>query len=40
LRVFSIRSLVAAKDNDANQKIVSEIITGRYSKFLSTDFIF
>lgn len=40
LRVFSIRSLVAAKDNDANQKIVSEIITGRHSKFLSTDFIF
>lgn len=40
LRVFSIRSLVAAKDNEANQQIVSEIITGRHSKFLSTDFIF
>jgi len=40
LRVFSIRSLVAAKDNETNQRIVSEIITGRHSKFLSTDFIF
>lgn len=40
LRVFSIRSLVAAKANDANEKLVSEIIRGRHSKFLSTDFIF
>ncbi|HSW45398.1 MAG TPA: NADP-dependent glyceraldehyde-3-phosphate dehydrogenase [Phycisphaerae bacterium] len=40
LRVFSIRSLVAAKTTDANEKIVSDIVTGRHSMFLSTDFIF
>lgn len=40
LRVFSIRSLVAAKTTDANEKIVSQILTERRSKFLSTDFIF
>jgi glyceraldehyde-3-phosphate dehydrogenase (NADP+) len=40
LRVFSIRSLVAAKVNQANEKIVSEIVRGRHSNFLSTDFIF
>jgi glyceraldehyde-3-phosphate dehydrogenase (NADP+) len=40
LRVFSIRSLVAAKMTDANQGIVSDIVVGRHSKFLSTDFLF
>lgn len=40
LRVFSIRSLVAAKATPANEEIISTIVTGRYSKFLSTDFIF
>lgn len=40
LRVFSIRSLVAAKATDPNERIVSEIVTGRHSKFLSTDFVF
>lgn len=40
LRVFSIRSLVATKANDANEAIVSEIVRGRHSKFLSTDFVF
>ncbi len=40
LRVFSIRSLVAAKSNDTNQQIISEIVRGRHSNFLSTDFIF
>lgn len=40
LRVFSLRSLVAAKTTDANEKIVSQILTERRSKFLSTDFIF
>jgi glyceraldehyde-3-phosphate dehydrogenase (NADP+) len=40
LRVFSIRSLVAAKVNEANEQIVADIIRGRHSKFLSTDFIF
>jgi len=40
LRVFSIRSLVAAKATDANERIISGILTERRSKFLSTDFIF
>jgi len=40
LRVFSIRSLVAAKVNEANERIVADIVRGRHSKFLSTDFLF
>ncbi len=40
LRVFSIRSLVAAKATDYNEQIVSKIVIGRHSRFLSTDFIF
>jgi glyceraldehyde-3-phosphate dehydrogenase (NADP+) len=40
LRVFSIRSLVAAKATEGNKKVVSRIVGGRHSKFLSTDFIF
>ncbi len=40
LRVFTIRSLVAAKANDINEEIVSRIVTERRSKFLSTDYIF
>lgn len=40
LRVFSIRSLVAAKANETNEEIVSRIVTERRSKFLSTDYIF
>lgn len=40
LRSFSIRSLVAAKVNDANKKLVNEIVHRHESKFLSTDFIF
>lgn len=40
LRVFSIRSLVAAKANDANEVIVTEIVRGRHSRFLTTDFLF
>ena len=39
LRVFSIRTLVAAKDSDANKKLIREILRNRKSKFLSTDFI-
>ena len=39
LRVFSIRTLVAAKNNDINRKIISGIIEDRTSNFLSTDFI-
>ncbi len=40
LRVFSIRTLVATKSNDANKKIISTIIHNRESAFLSTDYIF
>jgi glyceraldehyde-3-phosphate dehydrogenase (NADP+) len=39
LRVFSIRTLFAAKDNDENKKIVREIIKDNKSNFLTTDFI-
>jgi len=39
LRVFSIRTLVAAKDSDANKRLIRGIIRNRKSKFLSTDFI-
>ena len=40
LRVFSIRSLVAAKATDENEQLISEIVRGRHSRFLTTDFIF
>ena len=40
LRVFSIRTLVATKENHLNKEIVSAIVRERYSNFLSTDFIF
>lgn len=40
LRVFSIRTLVATKSNEANKKIISTIIHNRESAFLSTDYIF
>jgi glyceraldehyde-3-phosphate dehydrogenase (NADP+) len=40
LRVFSIRTLVAAKDTDENRRIIKSITTERMSGFLSTDFIF
>ncbi|MBK6397933.1 MAG: NADP-dependent glyceraldehyde-3-phosphate dehydrogenase [Bacteroidetes bacterium] len=39
LRVFSIRTLVAAKENELNKNIISEILDERKSAFLSTDFI-
>ncbi|MBI2213630.1 MAG: NADP-dependent glyceraldehyde-3-phosphate dehydrogenase [Acidobacteria bacterium] len=39
LRVFTIRSLVAAKATDANKAIIRSILNERSSKFLSTDFI-
>jgi len=39
LRVFSIRSLVALKENDLNKKILSDILKNDSSNFLSTDFI-
>lgn len=39
LRVFSIRTLVAAKQTDANKQIITGIVRDRKSKFLATDFI-
>lgn len=40
LRAFSIRTLVAAKECEANKSIVSKIVREHRSNFLSTDFIF
>lgn len=40
LRAFSIRSLVATKAAPVNEQLVRDIVTGRRSKFLATDFIF
>ena len=40
LRVFSIRTLVAAKVNASNKSIITDIVRERKSKFLSTDFLF
>ncbi|ESA34621.1 aldehyde dehydrogenase [Leptolyngbya sp. Heron Island J] len=39
LRSFSIRTLVAAKDQPLNKAIITEIVRERKSNFLSTDFI-
>lgn len=39
LRVFSIRTLVASKMNDANKQLVKDILTERTSAFLNTDYI-
>jgi len=39
LKVFSIRTLVALKENDFNKTIITEIIQNNNSNFLSTDFI-
>ncbi len=39
LRVFSIRTLVAAKASEANKGIVEGIVRDHYSNFISTDFI-
>ncbi len=40
LRAFSIRALVATKENDVNKTIVKKILLEHYSNFLNTDFIF
>jgi glyceraldehyde-3-phosphate dehydrogenase (NADP+) len=40
LRCFSIRTLVAAKDDARNKKLINGIVRGHKSKFLSTDYIF
>jgi glyceraldehyde-3-phosphate dehydrogenase (NADP+) len=39
LRVFSIRTLVAAKDVELNKELIRQITRGRKSNFLSTEFI-
>jgi glyceraldehyde-3-phosphate dehydrogenase (NADP+) len=40
LRVFSIRTLVAAKTSGENKEIIGSILRNRESTFLSTDYIF
>jgi glyceraldehyde-3-phosphate dehydrogenase (NADP+) len=40
LRVFSIRTLVAAKAGALNMQIINTIVRERKSNFFSTDFIF
>lgn len=40
LRVFSIRTLVATRFQEANKELISEIIRNRQSTFLTTDYIF
>ncbi|HEY6838382.1 MAG TPA: NADP-dependent glyceraldehyde-3-phosphate dehydrogenase [Geobacteraceae bacterium] len=39
LRAFSIRTLVAAKESEANKDLIRRIVRERGSAFLSTDFI-
>jgi len=39
LRVFSIRTIVAAKGTDANKALIEEIVRDHRSNFVSTDFI-
>ncbi|MBN2745171.1 MAG: NADP-dependent glyceraldehyde-3-phosphate dehydrogenase [Bacteroidales bacterium] len=39
LKVFSIRTLVAARLTDDNKKIINDIVNNRKSSFLSTDYI-
>jgi glyceraldehyde-3-phosphate dehydrogenase (NADP+) len=39
LRVFSIRTLVAAKQTELNKMIITRIVREHKSKFLATDFI-
>lgn len=40
LRAFSIRSMVAIKDNNENKEILTNILRDHKSNFLSTNFIF
>jgi glyceraldehyde-3-phosphate dehydrogenase (NADP+) len=40
LRVFSSRTMVAARDDVANRALVASIVRGRTSSFVSTDFLF
>jgi glyceraldehyde-3-phosphate dehydrogenase (NADP+) len=40
LRAFTIRTVVATASTEENKALVSDIVVGRMSSFLSTDFIF
>jgi glyceraldehyde-3-phosphate dehydrogenase (NADP+) len=40
LRAFSIRTLVATRENEANKTLLREIVHERHSNFLSTDYLF
>ena len=40
LRSFSIRSMIAAKQTEANQALLGAIVEGHKSKFINTSFIF
>jgi aldehyde dehydrogenase (NAD+) len=40
LRSFSIRSMVAAKQNDTNKALLDDIVTHNKSNFISTRFVF
>jgi len=39
LRILSIRTVVAARETDTNRKLVNDIVKGRKSHFLSTDYL-
>ncbi len=39
LRVFTIRTLVAAKEGNVNKALINTIVRERKSNFLSTDFL-
>jgi len=40
LRCFSIRSMVAAPGEDANRALLRDVLSGRTSNFLNTDYLF
>jgi len=40
LRAFSIRTLVATRASEENMALLREIVAGRHSRFLSTDYLF
>jgi glyceraldehyde-3-phosphate dehydrogenase (NADP+) len=39
LRVFSIRTVVSARESNENRMLINEIVKGRRSRFLSTDYL-
>ena len=40
LRAFSIRTMVSIASTDRDKRILTDIVTGRMSSFLATDFLF